>query len=635
MLTKPTLLLSLAAASGLASSASGQCTQIPSNLCLPLDSSYTVVPITNGVAPCDRNDDGFTEVMLTGWSFDFFGTSYDRIFINNNGNVSFGQGFSAFTASGFPVNNFPMVAPFWGDVDTRNSSSPSTAGVVWMREWSTAFEDDVNRIAIVWDHVGYYNNQIDKVNTFQLILTDGNDPLLGIGNNVRFCYDDMQWTTGSASGGSGGFGGTPATVGINLGDGVTFFQVGRFDHPGTDYDGPGGNPDGVDFLDGTTFTFSTTSGASNQPPVFVNPVSSYVAPVGQPLAFTARAIGPEAMQTVDITVTAATLPSLMATLTSGNPAAAQIQFLPTAADLGTHLVRLEATDDGSPPETTTLDVTIEVTAAGADLVPPECIIAQQTFGTAAGEARDAAPGDSGIASVALEAGSDNLLLWVDAFNPGTPIVTWTIGRENSSLPGSGTIRVEDVAGNSSTCVIDLAPLGDCNANGTADADDIANGTSLDANSNGVPDECEQIGFPYCSPQPHNSSGLPATLYVSRLSGNIAPTPGDDVITLTAANLPADSLGFFAVATGSGFLSGQTTGLSSGNICLSQIGGFVTQLRRAGINTQGRQSFTAVTGLMSLPFPIDPGSTLYFQAWFRDPNGIVTNNLTDAVEVLFQ
>ena len=31
---------------------------------------------------------------------------------------------------------------------------------------------------------------------------------------------------------------------------------------------------------------------------------------------------------------------------------------------------------------------------------------------------------------------------------------------------------------------------DCNANGASDTCDIANGTSQDANSNGVPDECE-------------------------------------------------------------------------------------------------------------------------------------------------
>lgn len=40
----------------------------------------------------------------------------------------------------------------------------------------------------------------------------------------------MQWTTGDASDGTDGFGGTPATVGANKGDGdgVAFMGVGRY-----------------------------------------------------------------------------------------------------------------------------------------------------------------------------------------------------------------------------------------------------------------------------------------------------------------------------------------------------------------------------------------------------------------------
>ena len=42
------------------------------------------------------------------------------------------------------------------------------------------------------------------------------------------------------------FGGTPATVGANQGNGTDFFLVGRFDQAGNAYDGPGGANDGVD-----------------------------------------------------------------------------------------------------------------------------------------------------------------------------------------------------------------------------------------------------------------------------------------------------------------------------------------------------------------------------------------------------
>ena len=56
-----------------------------------------------------------------------------------------------------------------------------------------------------------------QTNTFQCVLaTDG------LTSFVIFLYADgeIQWTTGDASGGSGGLGGTPAQVGFNAGDGI-------------------------------------------------------------------------------------------------------------------------------------------------------------------------------------------------------------------------------------------------------------------------------------------------------------------------------------------------------------------------------------------------------------------------------
>jgi hypothetical protein len=139
-----------------------------------------------------------------------------------------------------------LIAPFWADVDTR----PAASGIVW-------YKITANRLVVIWQEVGYYNQQTDKLNTFQLIMTDGNDPIIGVGNNVGFAYEDMQWTTGSASQGVGGFGGVPATVGVNKGDGVDFALVGRFDHPGVDYDGPVGNNDGISYLGlGLILTFA-------------------------------------------------------------------------------------------------------------------------------------------------------------------------------------------------------------------------------------------------------------------------------------------------------------------------------------------------------------------------------------------
>ncbi|MEZ6014634.1 MAG: nidogen-like domain-containing protein [Planctomycetota bacterium] len=340
----------------------GNCAQFPVTLCVPLDNTFTVVPFLQG-NPCERNDDGSAIQQLTGWSFDFYGTPFSSLWINNNGNVSFGLPFSAFSASPFPIASFPMIAPFWGDVDTRGDVG--TDGAVWVREWSTMSGDAVNRLVVTWDHVGYYDSLTDKLNTFQVILTDGNDPLIGLGNNVCFCYDDMQWTTGDASNGVNGFGGVPATVGANQGNGTDFFQIGRFDQPGAAYDGPAGNPDGIDFLDGTRFCFDVSlGGANNVPPVYVNPPSMFTTTVGTQLNFQVDAIGPESGQTVTITNDAGALAHFVASATPGNPASSVCAFTPDATQLGTHIIRFTATDDGVPPAATLHTVTIFVGPAG-------------------------------------------------------------------------------------------------------------------------------------------------------------------------------------------------------------------------------------------------------------------------------
>lgn len=214
-------------------------------LLVPLDGTFQVAMA--------RNDDQYTSQIALPFTFDFYGTELNSFFINNNGNISFYGGYGTYTPYSFPINSFPMLAPFWSDVDTR----PIGSGLVYYRI-------EPHRVVVTWDNVGYYNNQADKKNTFQVVFTDGTDPLIGLGNNVAFSYADMQWTTGSASGGTGGFGGTPATVGINKGDGQFFALIGRFDHAGSDYDGPGGSNDGISYLDDKVFTYKVSSGDFTQ-----------------------------------------------------------------------------------------------------------------------------------------------------------------------------------------------------------------------------------------------------------------------------------------------------------------------------------------------------------------------------------
>jgi|GEM_PF-1393279 len=304
---------------------------------VPLDGTFTMA-----LGP---NDDDYTNEIFLPFNFQFYGNTLSSFYINNNGNISFWDSYSNYSTTGFPVDNFPMLAPFWADVDTRGQGS----GYVY-------YKIESNRATVYYDHVGYYNEHDDKLNTFEVIFTDGLDPLIGIGNNVAFCYGDMQWTSGDLGGGSGGFGGLPATVGANKGDGVNYFLIGRFDHEGTDYDGPGGNNDGVSYLDNNCFAFFTGGLFDNVPPV---PVGF---PAFQPMGvlfnstfnLSVSFLSPEVGQSTNTVVNVpGSLNGFNYTVTSGNVCNIDMDFFAGVDNLGLHEIEFIATDDGIPPKSTT------------------------------------------------------------------------------------------------------------------------------------------------------------------------------------------------------------------------------------------------------------------------------------------
>ena len=230
-------------------------------LLFPFDSNNTA-GWTQSMA---RNDDGNSGNIALGFDFCFYEQTKSSVFINNNGNLSFGSSFSSFTSTGFPVSGFDMIAPFWADVDTRNTSGANT-NLVWHKFVDMNGDNANDTLVVTWDAVGYFSNQNDRFNTFQVAISGirnafGGPNGLG-GLNAAFSYGDMNWTTGGASGGSGGFGGVAATVGINNGDGVRFDQIGRFDRAGFEYNGNGlnGELSGVNYLSGRDYFFDACNG---------------------------------------------------------------------------------------------------------------------------------------------------------------------------------------------------------------------------------------------------------------------------------------------------------------------------------------------------------------------------------------
>ena len=209
-------------ASALTGQANGVVITIPQTSLVPSTTYYTDI-IGGGIGSAlimtgggnaaniggSRNDDGFSGPIPLGFSLSFFGNTYTSFYANNNGNITFTSGLASFTPTGPQGTSQPVISPFFADVDTRDLAS----GLMSLRN------DILNEMIITWDHVGYFGAHGDLLNSFQLVLRGPGYAVPAGEGSIGFFYRDMQWETGDASGGTGGFGGTPGAVGF--GDGAS------------------------------------------------------------------------------------------------------------------------------------------------------------------------------------------------------------------------------------------------------------------------------------------------------------------------------------------------------------------------------------------------------------------------------
>lgn len=179
------------------------------------------------------NDDGSTGLVSLGFSANFFGTTFTDLHVNNNGNVTFGTPLSSFTPFDLTSTGLQIIAPFFADVDTSVAGSPVSYG--------TGTFGGQAAFGANWVDVDYFAGSATHTNrnSFQLLLVDRSDIASG-DFDIIFNYDQIQWESGTASGGdANGLGGSSARAGFSNGTGV----------PGTFLELPGSAVNG-DFLDG-------------------------------------------------------------------------------------------------------------------------------------------------------------------------------------------------------------------------------------------------------------------------------------------------------------------------------------------------------------------------------------------------
>lgn len=399
-------------------------------------------------------DDANTAVALP-FNFCFYGTNYTSCNVSINGNIQFSTNSTAFSSTGFPSTTVNMIAPFWADCYLTSGS---------------AVKIDVypTRIVVSWDSMGYFSNHNDLTNSFQCVLTDGTDQILPPGKNVGFYYKKMQWTTGDASDGVNGFPdpttppAIPATVGINEGNGIDYYLIGRFGVPGASYDGPLGNDDGVSWLNGKKFYFNAC------PPVGSNlePISTLIGYCdtlkvcgNDTLYIKNTFLAPEITQNVAITATCATLGSSFSfsTLPTSNSTDIYMIVDGSTAPAGYHTITMTATDNGSPAQTSIQNFVVFVNQSAVNNLNGT-IVLTPTAG--------ACPGGIVNANVIVNGGTPDSYFWSNnaitastSFTTVVPadsliFVTLTSGQCKKTILGDININptpVASVLGNLAYC----------------------------------------------------------------------------------------------------------------------------------------------------------------------------------------
>ena len=222
-------------------------------------------------------------------------------------------------------------------------------------------------------------------------------------------------------------------------------------------------------------------------------------------------------------------------------------------------------------------------------------------------------------------------------SPGHPgSLDFIVSVENTSgATGAGhlpTLFHQTASADLTICYIYDA---DCNANGLPDATDVAGGTSLDANDDFVPDECQpsvelfcfgdgpENGGPDCNcgnSAPGNTGGcLNETSVGVHLTATGVPSVQNDTFVLAATHLPGGVPTFYLQGTA---MANHGVGVpfEEGLLCIT---GQIIRVDKVQSAPEGGGPvlFPAFGDPpISMQLGIIPGQTLTYQTWYRSPNG---------------
>jgi hypothetical protein len=159
-------------------------------LSAPASSAYFTNSLGPALSATSDCDDCFDEVALgPGQTIDYFGQTYDHLFVGSNGYVTFGSGSTEFGADLLePRSAPPMIAVIWMDLDTRDD-----AGSNVFVNTSTP-----GQVVVTWDGSGRYSRNY-ATRTFAQVVVRSDQFVIPAGEGqLGFFYGDNEnWNTAS------------------------------------------------------------------------------------------------------------------------------------------------------------------------------------------------------------------------------------------------------------------------------------------------------------------------------------------------------------------------------------------------------------------------------------------------------
>lgn len=310
--------------------------------------------------------DGYFGPINLPFDFCFYGTNFSVVYINTKGSISFLEPICDWTPDPFPAAGYDQVAGYWQDCDFTNN------GICQYEILDDAF-------IVTFENVGYWNGNFDKLDNFQIILTDGTSDLIPTGYNVGMLYGNMDWAHGDVGGNNGFNGDAPGIVGVDKATGPEGTQIGAFNFDTDAWDEPYGMDDGIHWLDDRQFFWKLCEDGEtlvNHPPVpnynfgqFNGELPSLGCDTikicqNEVVDFQIDYLAPEEDQT--ITIDYGTLPVIASDPSVIEAGVGQFACTLTGDVPGVYQITVTATDDGQPPQSVTQTFTFEV----LDFEPP-------------------------------------------------------------------------------------------------------------------------------------------------------------------------------------------------------------------------------------------------------------------------